>query len=69
MRPNCRLHSGHVHLAIGPSFHFDDGSGAQVLSLRSDAEVHAWTDVGHYVMEDAPERFLPLLRAFLERTA
>jgi len=23
-----------------------------------DAEVHAWTDVGHYVMEDAPERLI-----------
>ncbi len=33
------------------------------------AEVHAWKDVGHYVMEDAPERALPLIAAFLERTA
>ena len=23
-----------------------------------DAEVHAWDDVGHYVMEDAPERVI-----------
>lgn len=34
-----------------------------------DAEVHAWEDVGHYVMEDAPERVLPLIASFLERTA
>lgn len=34
-----------------------------------DAEVHAWKDVGHYVMEDAPERVLPLLDAFFARTA
>ena len=29
------------------------------------AEVHAWEDVGHYVMEDAPDRVEGLLRAFL----
>ncbi len=29
------------------------------------AAVHAWADVGHYVMEDAPDRFLPLLDAFV----
>lgn len=29
------------------------------------AEVHAWADVGHYVMEDAPERVLPLVEKFL----
>jgi cis-3-alkyl-4-acyloxetan-2-one decarboxylase len=30
-----------------------------------DAVVHAWPDAGHYVMEDAGERILPLLRARL----
>ena len=30
-----------------------------------DASVHAWKDVGHYVMEDAPERVIELLRPFL----
>lgn len=30
------------------------------------AEVHAWADVGHYVMEDAPERVVPLVTRFLE---
>lgn len=29
------------------------------------ATVHAWQDVGHYVMEDAPDRVLPLVDAFL----
>jgi haloalkane dehalogenase len=29
------------------------------------AAVHAWSDVGHYVMEDAHERVLPLATAFL----
>lgn len=33
------------------------------------AEVHAWADVGHYVMEDAPERVLAAMDAFLARTA
>lgn len=33
------------------------------------AEVHAWKDVGHYVMEDAPERVLAAMDAFLARTA
>ena len=30
------------------------------------AEVHAWNDVGHYVMEDAPNRALELMKPFLE---
>ena len=29
-----------------------------------DAQVQAWDDVGHYVMEDAPERVLRAVRAF-----
>lgn len=33
-----------------------------------DAEVHRFADAGHYVVEDAHERILPLLRAFLEKT-
>ncbi len=28
------------------------------------ARVHAWDDVGHYVMEDAPDRVLSAVRAF-----
>lgn len=31
------------------------------------AEVHAWDDCGHYVVEDAPERILPPLTAFFDR--
>ncbi|MCB9680754.1 MAG: alpha/beta fold hydrolase [Alphaproteobacteria bacterium] len=33
-----------------------------------DAVVHAWKDVGHYVMEDAPDRFLAAFDAFVART-
>jgi len=32
------------------------------------AEVHRYDDAGHYVLEDAHERIVPALRAFLERT-
>jgi haloalkane dehalogenase len=31
------------------------------------AEVHHWADVGHYVMEDAPDRVIPLVEQFLAR--
>jgi len=30
-----------------------------------DATVHAWTDVGHYVMEDAPDRLIAEMDAWL----
>ena len=33
------------------------------------AEVHHWEDVGHYVMEDAPDRLLAAMDDFLARTA
>ncbi|MDP2341753.1 MAG: alpha/beta fold hydrolase [Deltaproteobacteria bacterium] len=33
------------------------------------AQVHAWADCGHYVMEDAHERILPLLTAFFDKQA
>ncbi len=33
-----------------------------------DAEVHVLGDAGHYVVEDAHERILPLMRDFLART-
>ncbi len=32
-----------------------------------DAEVHTFKDAGHYIVEDAHERILPLMQAFLER--
>lgn len=32
-----------------------------------DAEVHAWADVGHYVMEDATDRVLAAMDGFLAR--
>jgi haloalkane dehalogenase len=32
------------------------------------AEVHSFPDAGHYVLEDVPDRLLPLLKAFLKRS-
>jgi len=32
-----------------------------------DAEVEAWEDVGHYVMEDAPDRVVGAMTSFLDR--
>ena len=34
-----------------------------------EAEAHAWADVGHYVMEDAPERVIGAMDGWLGRTA
>jgi haloalkane dehalogenase len=31
------------------------------------AQVRAWADAGHYLLEDAPEEVLPALRDFLLR--
>jgi len=33
------------------------------------ADVHAFPDAGHYILEDAGERVVPLVRCFLERGA
>ncbi len=33
------------------------------------AEVHAWADAGHYVMEDKHEVLVPAIRDFLDRTS
>jgi haloalkane dehalogenase len=39
------------------------------LARFPQAEVHRFEDAGHYVIEDAHERILPLLNAFLTRPA
>jgi pimeloyl-ACP methyl ester carboxylesterase len=38
---------------------------ARWQELFPNARVHAFPDVGHYVMEDAPERAVPLMETFL----
>jgi haloalkane dehalogenase len=39
------------------------------LEIFPGAEVHRFDDAGHYVIEDAPERILPLVQSFLTRNA
>jgi haloalkane dehalogenase len=43
--------------------HFLDGFTAALPQ----AEVHAWEDAGHYLLEDKHGDFVPQVRAFLER--
>ena len=35
----------------------------------SDVEVHAFEDCGHFLAEEAPERIMPPLEAFMDRIA
>jgi haloalkane dehalogenase len=48
-------------------FVFDDAFLAEWTRRLPHAEVHAFADAGHYVLEDAHERILPLVRDFLAR--
>ena len=48
-------------------FCFNDFYFAEWLRRFPDAETHRFADAGHYVVEDAAERIIPLLRAFLDR--
>ena len=45
--------------------HFLDG----FRKALPDAEVHAYADAGHYVLEDKHEVLVPLIRHFLETPA
>jgi haloalkane dehalogenase len=48
-------------------FCFTDSFRAEWQRRFPDAEVHAWPEVGHYVMEDAHTRVIPLVQDFFER--
>jgi acyl-CoA synthetase (AMP-forming)/AMP-acid ligase II len=48
-------------------FVFDKHFLAEWQRRFPDAEVHRFADAGHYVLEDAGERILPLIREFLDR--
>jgi len=48
-------------------FVFDARFLAEWRARFPGAEVHAWEDAGHYVLEDAHERIVPLVRDFLAR--
>jgi haloalkane dehalogenase len=49
-------------------FVFDAAFLAEWQRRFPDAQVHAYADAGHYVLEDAHERLVPAIREFLERT-
>jgi haloalkane dehalogenase len=46
-------------------FVFDRAFHDEFLRHFPRAQDHAWDDAGHYVLEDAHERIVPLARAFL----
>jgi haloalkane dehalogenase len=48
-------------------FVFDDAFLAEWTRRMPHAEVHTFADAGHYVLEDAHERIVPLVTAFLVR--
>ena len=50
-------------------FVFDDAFLATWRAKLPNAESFVYEDAGHYVMEDAHERIVPSVRAFLARTA
>jgi pimeloyl-ACP methyl ester carboxylesterase len=50
-------------------FMFDAQFLAEWERRFPDAEVHRFTDAGHYVLEDAADEIVPLVRAFLAARA
>lgn len=48
-------------------FVFDDDYLAEWQSRFPDAEVHTFPDAGHYVLEDVPEKIIPLADGFLRK--
>jgi haloalkane dehalogenase len=49
-------------------FVFDHHFLDEWLQIYPDAEVHRFPDCGHYILEDASEEIIPLIRRFLEAT-
>lgn len=52
----------------GRDFVFDDDYLKQWKQYFPAAQVHRLEDAGHYVLEDAPENVVPIVRDFLHRT-
>jgi haloalkane dehalogenase len=48
-------------------FVFDEAFLAEWTRRLPHAELHAFADAGHYVLEDAHERILPLVKDFFAR--
>jgi haloalkane dehalogenase len=49
-------------------FVFDRHFLAEWQRILPQAEVHRFADCGHYILEDASEEIIPLIRTFLSRT-
>ena len=49
-------------------FVFDHHFLAEWQRILPDAEVHRFADCGHYILEDASEEVIPLIRTFLSQT-
>ena len=49
----------------GKDFVFDHHFLEEWLRIYPDAEVHRFPDCGHYILEDASEEIIPLIRKFL----
>jgi haloalkane dehalogenase len=49
-------------------FVFDHHFLEEWLQIYPNAEVHRFPDCGHYILEDASEEIIPLIRRFLEAT-
>jgi haloalkane dehalogenase len=47
-------------------FVFDDHFLAEWQRILPDAEVHRFADCGHYILEDASDEVIPLIRRFLK---
>ena len=41
--------------------------GGVMIAALPNAEVHAYDDAGHYVLEDKAAELVPAIRAFLDR--
>jgi haloalkane dehalogenase len=60
----------HLPVLIGwgeLDFVFDRHFLAEWERRFPEAEVHRYPDCGHYILEDAGQEIVPLIRAFLER--
>jgi haloalkane dehalogenase len=49
-------------------FVFDHHFLEEWMRIYPDAEVHRFPDCGHYILEDASEEIIPLIRRFLTST-
>jgi haloalkane dehalogenase len=49
-------------------FVFDDHFLAEWRRILPDADIHRFADCGHYILEDASEEIIPLIRRFLSST-